>query len=62
MVVNFCPTCGATVHYTTEGCEDYVAIPVGAFAAPTFPSPAVSVHEERMHSWVQMPEDIEHIE
>jgi hypothetical protein len=26
-----------------------------------FPSPTVSVYEERMHSWVAMPKDIEHI-
>jgi hypothetical protein len=44
------------------GREEYVAIPVGAFAEPSFPSPTVSVYEERMHSWVQMPKDIEHKE
>jgi len=58
---NFCPTCGATVYYTTEGSEEYIAIPVGAFAEPSFPGPTVSVYEERVHSWVQMPKDIEHI-
>jgi len=59
---NFCPICGATVHYTTEGREEHIAIPVGAFAEPSFPGPIVSVYEERMHSWVQMPEQIEHME
>jgi hypothetical protein len=59
---NFCPTCGATVHYMTEGREEHIAIPVGAFAEPSFPGPTVSVYEERMHSWVQMPKDIEHME
>jgi hypothetical protein len=39
----------------------YVAIPVGAFADPQFPGPTLSVYEERMHSWVSMPSDIEHI-
>src|SRR5665213_343442 len=58
---NFCPTCGATVHYTSEGCEEHIAIPIGAFADPTFPGPTFSVYEERMHSWVRMPEDIEHM-
>jgi hypothetical protein len=58
---HFCPACGATVYYTTEGSEDSIAIPVGAFADPTFPTPRVSVYEERMHRWVQMPEGIEHI-
>jgi hypothetical protein len=59
---NFCPTCGSTVFYKTEGREDHIAIPVGAFAEPSFPGPTVSVYEERMHSWVQMPSDIEHRE
>jgi hypothetical protein len=58
---NFCPTCGATVYYTIEGGEEYLAIPVGAFAEPSFPGPTVSVYEERAHSWVQMPKDIDHI-
>jgi hypothetical protein len=59
---HFCPVCGATVHYKTEGGEEYIAIPVGAFAEPFFPAPTVSVYEERMHCWVQMPRHIEHIE
>ncbi len=57
----FCPTCGATVYYTMAGMEEFVAIPVGAFADPAFPSPSFSVYEERMHSWVVMPDDIEHM-
>lgn len=59
---HFCPTCGATVYYMTEGGQEHIAIPVGAFADPLFPGPTVSVYEERMHSWVQMPKDIEHME
>lgn len=59
---HFCPICGSTVYYQTEGREDQIAIPVGAFAEPAFPGPTVSVYQERMHSWVQMPEDIEHME
>lgn len=57
----FCPTCGASVYYTLSGMEDVVAIPVGAFADPSFPAPTVSVYEERMHGWVHMPAGIEHI-
>jgi len=55
----FCPKCGATVYYTLEGLEESVAIPVGAFAEPSFPAPSFSVYEERMHSWVSMPSGIE---
>jgi hypothetical protein len=60
-VFNFCPTCGATVYYTLKGVEGYIAIPVGAFAEPAFPRPTFSVYEDRMHSWVRMPQDIEHM-
>jgi hypothetical protein len=58
---NFCPICGATVHYTIEGHEEFIAIPVGAFAESSFPGPTFSVYEDRMHWWVRMPEDIEHM-
>jgi hypothetical protein len=58
---NFCPNCGATVHYTIEGREESVAIPVGAFAEPNFPAPTFSVYEERKHEWVDLPQDIEHL-
>lgn len=58
---SFCPNCGAIVHFAAEGDNTSIAIPVGAFADPTFPTPTVSVYEERMHSWVSMPANIEHI-
>lgn len=58
---SFCPNCGATVHYVMEGHEESIAIPVGAFAEPGFPAPTFSVYEERKHSWVAMPENIEHV-
>ena len=57
----FFATCGATVYYIMEGSEESIAIPVGAFAEPSFPAPTFSVYEERMHSWVTMPTDIEHM-
>ena len=51
----FCPTCGATVYYTINNDPDLVAIPVGAFADPKFPTPARSVYESRKHDWVNVP-------
>jgi hypothetical protein len=57
----FCPTCGATVYYEPEAFPEYLVIPVGAFADPSFPAPLVSVYESRMHSWVVPPADAEHI-
>ena len=56
----FCPTCGATVYYTLDVDPERIAIPVGAFADPSFPAPGFSVHEGRMHSWVHMPDNVEH--
>ena len=57
---HFCPDCGTTVFYTTESQPDLVAVPVGAFADPTFPPPTVSVWESRMHPWLSLPGGIEH--
>ena len=51
--------CGATVYYWTD--PEHIAVPVGAFADPSFPAPRVSVWEERMHPWVGLPDGIEHI-
>lgn len=58
----FCPKCGAIVHYTNAGDEETITIPVGAFADPSFPAPTVSVYEQRMHAWVTMPSEMEHID
>ncbi len=57
---HFCPTCGATVYYVSD--EELIAIPVGAFADPTFPQPMISLHEERKHAWVEIPAGIERMD
>ncbi len=59
---HFCPACGATVYYQLADLPDVIAIPVGAFADPTFPAPRVSVYEARRHAWVSIPADAEHID
>jgi hypothetical protein len=56
----FCPKCGSTVFYIEKGDEQEIAIPVGAFADSRFPAPTVSVYEKRRHSWVSLPDDVEH--
>jgi hypothetical protein len=56
---HFCPTCGATVYYAFDDLPEIVAVPVGAFADPSFPAPRVSVYEARRHGWVVVPEDAE---
>ena len=57
---SFCPECGATVFYTTIDMPELIAVPVGAFADPSFPQPRISVYDSRRHSWVQLPDGIEH--
>ena len=53
----FCATCGATVYYFSRPDRDLIAIPIGAFADPQFPSPNYSVYEGRMHDWVRIEGD-----
>ena len=38
----FCPTCGATVYWDSDGMPGLIAVPVGAFADPVFPPPRSS--------------------
>ena len=59
---HFCPTCGATVYYAIDDLPGLIAVPVGAFADPTFPPPVFSVYEARKHAWVTLPEKIEHMD
>jgi hypothetical protein len=58
-VFHFCPDCGATVFYTEPTEPDVIAVPVGAFADPSFPPPTISVYESRRHPWVGLPAAIE---
>ena len=57
---HFCPDCGATVFYTIAALPDAVAVPVGAFADPSFPAPMFSIYESRKHPWVAVPATVEH--
>ncbi len=41
--------------------DESIAIPVGAFAESSFPAPTFSVYEDRIHHWVALPKDIEHM-
>ena len=51
----FCPTCGATVYWDNDSMPGMIAVPVGAFADPTFPPPRVAVYIARRHPWAIMP-------
>jgi hypothetical protein len=48
----FCRTCGAIVYWENDTMPGMIAVPVGAFADPTFPPPQVSVYGGRRHPWV----------
>lgn len=58
---HFCPTCGSTLWYEMEAFPGLIAVPIGAFGDPDFPSPQFSVWESRKHSWIALIGDhIEH--
>ncbi len=57
---SFCPDCGSTVYYQLDQMPDAIAVPVGAFADPTFPPPTISIYEARRHAWAGVPERAEH--
>lgn len=57
---HFCPDCGATVYIMGDD-DSTRAVPVGAFADPTFPPPVFSVYEERRHPWVSVPDGAERV-
>ena len=56
---HFCPKCGPTVYWRFQGHEEFVVVPVGAFAEPSFPAPTVSVYGHRKHAWVSVPPQVE---
>lgn len=57
----FCPRCGSTVAFVIEGWPGVVAVPLGAFADPSFPQPRFSVYEHRKHPWtVVLGDHVEH--
>lgn len=60
---HFCRACGSTIAYRIEDQPDLIAIPLGAFADPSFPAPRFSVYEERKHAWtIVLGEEVEHFE
>ena len=59
LTFHFCPECGATVFFTGSDAPDLIAVPVGAFADPSFPRPTVSVFDSRRHPWLAVPAAIE---
>jgi hypothetical protein len=58
---HFCPLCGSTVWYQGGGMPDLIAVAIGAFADPAFPTPRYSVWKVRKHDWLEITgEGVEH--
>jgi hypothetical protein len=57
LTFRFCPKCGSTVYWTSEGFPDLVAVAIGTLADPSFRAPTISVWEESRHPWVSPPSD-----
>jgi hypothetical protein len=57
LTFHFCPTCGSTVYWESEGFPGYVAVAIGSFADPNFPAPTIGVWEETRHPWLSLPAD-----
>ena len=54
----FCPTCGVTVCFRSQGWPGLVGIPVGCFADPGFAPPSMLFWAARRHRWLTLPHDI----
>ena len=48
---HFCPTCGSTVFWTSKGAS-VIAIAVGNFVDPSFPTPTNECHVGMRHHWL----------
>jgi hypothetical protein len=58
----FCTNCGGTIAFVNSSMPGTIALPVGAFADPQFPSPRFSVYESRKHAFVGvLGDDVEHM-
>ena len=57
---HFCPTCSSSVYWHLDLRPDHYGIAVGAFADPGFPPPTLSIWEQSRHSWINLPEGMQH--
>jgi hypothetical protein len=54
----FCPTCGVTVCFRSEGWHGLLGIPVGCFGDPDFARPSTLFWAARRHRWLAFPPDV----
>ena len=53
-IFSFCPQCGSTLFYASDGMPGLTAVAIGGFADPAFAAPQYSVYEGRKHDWVEI--------
>jgi hypothetical protein len=56
----FCPSCGSTVYWEGDRNLAVCGVAVGAFAVGTFPPPSDSIFEESIHTWLGLPQWMDH--
>ena len=50
--VEFCPNCGTSLSWQADLRPGMIAVALGAFGDPNFPSPTRSIWEINRHKWV----------
>ncbi|WP_442927934.1 GFA family protein [Microbulbifer sp. M83] len=60
LAFRFCPASGATLFLVLDIEPGLIGFPVGAFTDPGLPEPTASIYESSCHSWVKLPDNIEH--
>ena len=50
---HFCPSCGSTIYWQLAAYPEFIAVALGMFADPTYPTPKISVWERTRHPWTQ---------
>jgi hypothetical protein len=51
----FCPICGITVGFLSEGMPGMTGVSAGCFADPGFATPATLYWASRRHAWIGLP-------
>jgi len=57
---HFCPNCGTTLYWEGDRNPAVCGAAVGAFDVSAFSSPSDSIWEESMHSWLGLPQHLDH--
>ena len=63
IISRFCSNCGSTIFWEISEVPEIYGVAMGCFGDENFgPTPVFSVYEARMHPWVQLPPNIEHMD